>query len=286
MIKLKKFKPYLVAILTGLAFAVVSLIIFVFFYSKNTLNLASTIRVWTTIDISGYSETLRTKIKLPRAYIVQSGSMEPAIKTGSIVISSPAPIYSPGEVVTYRQTPGSKTLITHRIEARFFPEGLDKDPVYLTSGDANEDFDTNKVTQDQVVGKVVVILPYFGYLANFAKQPFGFILLVIVPATIVIYEELKTVFQEMGKSLKKFLLKIRERRSSKKFNELQNDVQRKTSSASMFVKVATIIPILGATFVFIGLASSFFADKETSQNNVLQAAAIFPGQAGSVVINE
>ncbi|HJZ04718.1 MAG TPA: lamin tail domain-containing protein, partial [Patescibacteria group bacterium] len=32
--------------------------------------------------------------------------------------------------------------------------------------------------------------------------------------------------------------------------------------------------------------SSFFADKETSQNNVLQAAAIFPGQAGSVVINE
>src|SRR3989344_9540064 len=79
-------------------------------------------------------------LKLPKAYIVQSGSMEPAIKTGSIVISYPSNSYSEGDVVTFSKSVGAKNLITHRIEARFFPDGVDKAPTYLTSGDANEDF--------------------------------------------------------------------------------------------------------------------------------------------------
>jgi len=292
-----RFKPYIVAICAGLGLALVGLLVYL-----NITKTVSSRRVWISIDTSGIFHSFQRSvsargplagIKIPKAYIVQSGSMQPAIKTGSVVISSPAPIFSPGEVVTYRQTPGSKNLITHRIEARYFPDGIDKDPVYQTSGDANEDFDPGHIEHSQVVGKVILTIPYLGYVANFAKQPYGFILLVIVPATIVIYEELKGLFKEITNTFKKLFSKIRKRNKNNsdtfKGSTLQGSrtIVPQSKILTAFILIVSLsVPILGASLVFIGLASSFFADKETSQNNVLQAAAIFPGQAGSVVINE
>src|SRR4030043_2456032 len=83
----------------------------------------------------------KIKENFPRAYIVQSGSMEPTIKTGSIVVSSWKDSYAPGDIVTFILNGNKKNIITHRIEFKQYPEGIDKDPVYITSGDANEDFD-------------------------------------------------------------------------------------------------------------------------------------------------
>ena len=37
---------------------------------------------------------------LPKAFIVQSGSMEPAVKTGSIVITRKAETYNQGEIIS------------------------------------------------------------------------------------------------------------------------------------------------------------------------------------------
>ena len=41
-----------------------------------------------------------TDLKLPKAYLVQSGSMEPAIKTGSVTIIKPASEYKIGDIIT------------------------------------------------------------------------------------------------------------------------------------------------------------------------------------------
>src|SRR3989344_3306207 len=120
----------------------------VFFVSVATLTyfLLTQMRTRThwglsSLDTSVIYDNLNDKsFKFPKAYIVQSGSMEPAIKTGSIVISYPSNSYSEGDVVTFSKSVGAKNLITHRVEARFFPDGVDKAPTYLTSGDANEDF--------------------------------------------------------------------------------------------------------------------------------------------------
>ena len=158
--------------------------------------------------------------KLPKTYIVQSGSMEPAIKTGSIVMSYPVESYWIGDVVTFSQRPGSRSLVTHRIMNREFPDGLDNPPVYRTSGDANEDFDTGEVRQDRVVGKVFLTIPYLGYVANFAKQPYGFLLLVIVPATIIIYEELKNIFGNLWKGVVSLFLRVLKRRKNKSPEEI------------------------------------------------------------------
>src|SRR4030042_1774281 len=141
--------------------------------------------------------------KLPKAYTVLSGSMEPAINVGSFVISKPSSFYSKGDIITFSLNGNKKNLITHRIEAKLFPDGVDKEPVYLTSGDANEDFDTGFVKNENIIGKVVFTVPYLGYFANFAKTPKGLLLLVIIPATIVIYEELKSLGSQFLRGVKK-----------------------------------------------------------------------------------
>ncbi|OGM59419.1 signal peptidase I, partial [Candidatus Woesebacteria bacterium RIFCSPLOWO2_01_FULL_39_10] len=134
-------------------------------------------------------------LAFPRTYLVQSGSMEPAIKTGSIVITLPSSVYSQGEVITFSKN--SKNIVTHRIQAKLYPEGASSSPVYKTAGDANENFDNWEVNNSDIIGKVVFSVPYVGYVADFAKKPQGFILLVIIPATIIIYEELKNIIREL-----------------------------------------------------------------------------------------
>ena len=135
----------------------------------------------------------------PRPYVVYSGSMEPAIKTASVIVSIPRQNYLQGDIITFSPSGSSKDLITHRIALKQFPEGVTGYPAYLTSGDANEKFDNWEITNDKIIGKVVFSIPYLGYIADFAKKPQGFILLVIVPATIVIYEELKMLKGEFSK---------------------------------------------------------------------------------------
>ena len=265
----------------------------VFFVSVATLTyfLLTQMRTRThwglsSLDTSVIYDNLNDKsFKFPKAYIVQSGSMEPAIKTGSIVISYPSNSYSEGDVVTFSKSVGAKNLITHRVEARFFPDGVDKKPTYLTSGDANEDFDPGDVKHEQIVGKVYLTVPYLGYAANFAKQPYGFILLVIVPATIIIYEELKGLLKELFKVLKSIASKIFRRRRT----TLQGATFKgENLKGKGLPKVSAIFPIFGAALVLTGLASSFFSDKELSPANFFQASDDFGGPqiAQTLVINE
>lgn len=143
-------------------------------------------------------------INLPKLYLVQSGSMEPAVGVGSVVIVSPDTTYVNGDIISFDLQGTGKSVITHRIAYKEFPDGISGDPQYVSKGDANEDFDASKVANKNIIGRVRLVIPYLGYLASWAKKPWGFILLVIVPATILIYEELKTIFGEAKKGVKRF----------------------------------------------------------------------------------
>jgi len=275
---IQNLKPYFAGIFVGLGVMFVGFIFYNF--SKNNFNPSSLV------------ESAK-KINFPKAYIVESGSMEPAIKTGSIVVSYPYRIYAVGDVITFASTPQSKNLVTHRVEARLYPEGITKDPVYLTSGDANEDFDKDNVLAGQVVGKAVLTFPYVGYIANFAKQPYGFILLVIVPATIIIYEELRTLLKEMLEIFKNLFSRIFSRRRHRNNPDVQTQNNPRgyfesEPRGSKLPKISAIVPIFGAALVFTGLASSFFSDIETSIGNLFQAGDWTPPVqiAQTLVINE
>jgi len=111
-------------------------------------------------------------------YIVTSGSMEPEIKTGSLILArnSQASDVEVGDVITYKL---GDELIAHRlIEKR-------ADGFLVTKGDANEITDAPMLPQD-VSGKVVFTIPYLGMLTNFVHSLAGFIVLIVLPALLLL----------------------------------------------------------------------------------------------------
>ena len=131
-----------------------------------------------------------------KTFFVQSGSMEPAIRTGSIVVTRPAESYKIGDVITYNSANVPGTLVTHRIiEIREKSGG----PVYLTKGDANDTGDGQEILRSSVIGKVAFSIPYMGYAVAAAKQPTGFLVLIVVPAGVIIIDESRKVWREIAR---------------------------------------------------------------------------------------
>ncbi len=146
--------------------------------------------------------------KFPRPYffIVQSGSMEPELKLGSAIVIWPksnrivspidfAPKFQKDEIISFRQ---GKETFTHRIVGVEQNQGK---IFYQTKGDANPAADIEKVPEENVIGKVVFSLPYFGYFIAFVKTKTGYITLIIIPATIIVYTELLKIKDELRRMI-------------------------------------------------------------------------------------
>ena len=128
--------------------------------------------------------------------VVLSGSMEPTIKTGSIVVVKPQSSYQTGDVITFSEKNNPKITTTHRVF------GIN-DGGFITKGDANNSTDSARVATGQIIGKTIFSVPYLGYPVSFAKTQQGLLLLVIIPAIIIIYSEILTIKNEILKLLKK-----------------------------------------------------------------------------------
>lgn len=128
--------------------------------------------------------------------IVQSGSMEPAIHTGSIVLVMPARDYRANDIITFSDSPNSQTPTTHRIVEI---KNDNSQIAFVTKGDANNAADRKEVAPDKVIGKVRLSVPFAGYVIDFVKKPLGFILVIIIPALLVISDEIKKIWQEAKK---------------------------------------------------------------------------------------
>ncbi|MEA1929663.1 MAG: signal peptidase I [Patescibacteria group bacterium] len=132
--------------------------------------------------------------------VVKSGSMEPAIKTGSLVLISPARTYGEGDVITFGRDVGSAVPTTHRIIGVRAEGGT---MLYKTKGDANEEADLNEVARREIIGRVNLSIPILGYLLDFARQPIGFVLLIVLPAIMVAVDEVYKIVKEIKKMRQK-----------------------------------------------------------------------------------
>jgi signal peptidase len=122
---------------------------------------------------------------------VLSGSMEPAIPTGSILVSRTVASDSiiVGDIITFSGS-GRDRFITHRVTAIDRTNGL----VFTTKGDANNAEDPFTVPAENVVGKVLVHIPFLGFLFSFVKTPFGLILTLVLPGLFIIGLELREIW--------------------------------------------------------------------------------------------
>ena len=131
-----------------------------------------------------------------RVDTVFSGSMEPELKVGAVVITRPvdAEEIKTGDILTF-YSPLSEQLTSHRVIAVEQGSSLH----FSTKGDANEDADPFTLPPENVVGKVCFHIPYLGYVAQFVKTPLGFLLTLCLPGLIIIVMELRNIWRVLTK---------------------------------------------------------------------------------------
>ena len=92
------------------------------------------------------------------AIAIASGSMEPKIYRGDIVIvDQKFSNLKKGDVIAFKQ---NNIIIVHRIVKII---KYDKSNLYYTKGDANNKMDDFITEKDMIVGKVKIKLPLIGY---------------------------------------------------------------------------------------------------------------------------
>lgn len=102
-----------------------------------------------------------------KTFTVETGSMEPTIKEGSMIYVEPCTDfeeYQVNDIVTFTDTV-KKQSFTHRIVAIDKEEGL-----FTTKGDANEIEDLEPIASTYAVGKVRMTIPLLGYVSTFLKM--------------------------------------------------------------------------------------------------------------------
>ena len=100
-----------------------------------------------------------------RPYVVRSGSMEPAIKTGSVVFVNERADYNelePGDIIVFEN---GGTKVTHRILS-IQADGIE------TKGDNNNTTDGITTTKNNFTGKVFYWIPGIGFLLDGKRKWF------------------------------------------------------------------------------------------------------------------
>lgn len=96
-------------------------------------------------------------------FVVVSESMEPAYHRGDIVIVKQCTVdqTKEGDVISFFDRSGVVT--THRIEGYSLGR-------IITKGDANEEVDGFYVQEDNLIGKVIIRVPYIGNISLWIKS--------------------------------------------------------------------------------------------------------------------
>ncbi len=114
-----------------------------------------------------------------QTYTVDGSSMEPALKRGSVAIaaSTSPPALHVGDIIAYRQSPQNPPVL-HRIVQITNDNGQ---LGFITQGDQNQTPDTQPVILQGPGDKVMYMVPYAGYILDFAHSTSGRVLLIGLP---------------------------------------------------------------------------------------------------------
>ena len=133
--------------------------------------------------------------------VVVSGSMEPEIQTGSVILNK-LPVsdttYGKGDIITFHS--GNK-LITHRIVDVKEVQG---EKVYQTKGDNNNAPEMEYVPEEEIAGKYTgFTIPKLGYMTRYATSKMGFSLLLFIPGLLLVLSAGKDIIKATREMEKK-----------------------------------------------------------------------------------
>jgi len=119
-----------------------------------------------------------------KSLTVLSGSMEPTIHVGDIVVVRQiSPLDARiGDIVTFRDPTDPSRLITHRIRTI---QLKGNNVAFETKGDANTSVEDWKVARDGTIGLVLYRVPRLGYVLFYVHGALGRFVLVVLPALLL-----------------------------------------------------------------------------------------------------
>lgn len=133
-----------------------------------------------------------------KTYVIISGSMEPNLNIGDIVITKNVlkDNLKEGDIISFRK---GQAVITHRIiEVIYTNEGIE----YKTKGDNNNTEDTELVKEQELEGRVITRVPFIGNIYLLLKNRFV-IIFIIVLFYIYIYRQFKLKKRKDCRALKR-----------------------------------------------------------------------------------
>lgn len=124
-----------------------------------------------------------------RNFVVISDSMEPTIKTNSIIsVKTNIEKYSIGDIITFKHdinNDGTTDLITHRIYDII-------DDKYYTYSDNYHKVDDWTIEFDEIVGKVIRVFPYIGFLVPYIQKfDYSILLILLIFVVLLLYKTTK-----------------------------------------------------------------------------------------------
>ena len=148
------------------------------------------VMAWTVIVAAG--GVLCIAVLVPRLagatpHAVLTGSMQPGLPPGSLVVTRPASMsdISAGDVIAYQLRSGDPTVVTHRVVATGIAASGDQ--VLVTQGDANRVADPEPVRDVQLRGRVWYAVPHLGRASTVLPGSTRSALTVVVGAGLAIY---------------------------------------------------------------------------------------------------
>lgn len=150
--------------------------------SKNIMRLLLLVLCGAVLGFNVYlanaNSLLGNQLPTPFGYgaaVVLSGSMEPELSKGDLIIVTQAQTYSEKDIVVFQD---KSSLVVHRIVA------IDGETI-TTQGDANPSPD-EPISKSVIKGKVIFCIPFVGNAVSFVKTPLGTIC--IIAAAIALIE--------------------------------------------------------------------------------------------------
>ena len=122
-----------------------------------------------------------------KTFVVASGSMEPEICTGDMILADNRRVANVGDIVTYMDNELNE-LITHRVVRIFEENGITK---YAVKGDNNSDIDRTFVDTNNLEGVYVFNLHGAGKFIIILQNPF--VLVAIILILIAFYANTKEI---------------------------------------------------------------------------------------------
>ena len=134
-----------------------------------------------------------------RVYVIYGGSMGSALPAGSIGITETvdSETLKVGDIVAIKRS-GRALPVLHRIATM---ETTGDTTVYTTKGDSNGSPDPEPVTLQGSGDRVVLTIPYLGYLVHFARGAIGRVLLILIPSLLLLGVSLWQVWQPKTRRL-------------------------------------------------------------------------------------